>query len=152
MGSKISKDLLDLFEKDGIQLSHWGKKQQKWFVESAMMLYDKPEDAHNVLRQGAKLFRQRDIRTFMLCEIIYKKHKKNVKLRRTVDENLKELSPLIDVPYNKIDPSKSVMRAKGLRSKKSNFGREVIINRIIEKYRRLVRDNPKKFKEYLSKK
>ena len=55
MGSKVSKDLLDLFEKDGIQLSHWGKKQQKWFVESAMMLYDKPEDAHNVLRQGAKL-------------------------------------------------------------------------------------------------
>ena len=92
MGSKISKDLLDLFEKDGIQLSHWGKKQQKWFIASAMMLYDKPEDAHNVLR------------------------------------------------------------AKGLRSKKSNFGREVIINRIIEKYRRLVRDNPKKFKEYLSKK
>jgi hypothetical protein len=152
MGSKVSKDLLDLFEKDGIQLSHWGKKQQKWFVETAMMLYDKPEDAHNVLRQGAKLFRQRDIRTFMLCEIIYKKHKKTKALRKTIDENLKQLSPLIDVEYNKIDPSKSVMRAKGLKPKKSNFARDPIITRIVEKYRRLVQDNPKKFKEYLSRK
>tara|TARA_R100001126_G_C4864559_1_gene169439 strand:+ start:34 stop:492 length:459 start_codon:yes stop_codon:yes gene_type:complete len=152
MGSKVSKDLLDLFEQDGIKLGYWGKKQQKWFVEGAMMLYDKPEEALNILRQGSKLFRQRDIRTFMMCEIIHKKKKKNVKLRRTIDENLKELSPFIDVPYNKIDPSKSVMRAKGLRSKKSNFGRDVIISRIVEKYRRLVQKNPKKFKEYLSRK
>ena len=70
------KSLLDLFERDGQQLSRWSRDAKDFIGELGYLLYDTPADAHKILTKGATLFRQRDASTYILCHLIYKEIKK----------------------------------------------------------------------------
>ena len=148
-----SKDLYDLFEQDGVSLSNWTNKSRKHIADLAEAVFDKPSDAHNALTKGQGLFKQRSVETFELCKIIFreakKKKNKMKKLRAIVNDNLKILAPLIDVPFSEIDHSKRDKQQKGLKAKGS-LDRDKVISRIVERHRRLVKKNPKKFKDYIN--
>ena len=107
-----SKDLYDLFEQDGVSLSNWTNKSRKHIADLAEAVFDKPSDAHNALTKGQGLFKQRSVETFELCKIIFreakKKKNKKKKLRAIVNDNLKTLAPLINVPFSEIDHSKEI--------------------------------------------
>ena len=66
-----------------------------------------------------------------------------------VNDNLKILAPLINVPFSEIDHSKRDKQQKGLKAKGS-LDRDKVISRIVERHRRLVKKNPKKFKDYIN--
>ena len=148
-----SKDLYDLFEQDGVSLSNWTNKSRKHIADLAEAAFDTPSDAHNALTKGQGLFKQRSVETFELCKIIFreakKKKNKKKKLRAIVNDNLKILAPLIDVPFSEIDHSKRDKQQKGLKAKGS-LDRDKVISRIVERHRRLVKKNPKKFKDYIN--
>ena len=148
------KSLLDLFERDGQQLSRWSRDAKDFIGELGYLLYDTPADAHKILTKGATLFRQRDASTYILCHLIYKeiKKKKNKSkaMRNIIDINLEKYcnAGLVGVPYSQVDHSLTDLR-KGKKRKQGSEPRDKVLDRIVEKYRRLVINNPKKFKEYL---
>ena len=154
MGSADKKkDLYDLFEEDGQQLNRWDKGSRQHIANLAEAIFDTPSDAHNALTKGQGLFKQRSVETFELCKIIFreakKKKNKKKKLRAIVNENLKVLAPMINVPFAEIDHSKRDKQQKGLKTKGS-FDRDKVISAIVERHRRLVKKNPKKFKDYIN--
>jgi len=146
--------LKDLFERDGQQLSRWSRDAQNFIGELGYLLYDTPAEAHKILIKGASLFRQRDAATYILCNLIYKevkkKKNKNRPMRNIVDANLEKYcdAGLVGIPYNQVDYSLRD-KQKGKKRKQGSEPRDKVLDRIIEKYRRLVIKNPKKFKDYL---
>ena len=142
-GSKFIKEkaktLLQMMEEDAMG---W-----KDLPKIAMMFYDRPTEAIDVLRKGSTLFRQTPIESYVLCSFIYeeierrKKDKKKLKidpnyaaLNRVVSDKLRNLCACIGVDYNKVMPAKS---SKAKRTKFQTKDRQPIINQCIERYRRL---------------
>ena len=150
-GSKFIKEkaktLLQMMEDDAMG---W-----RDLPKIAMMFYDNPSEAIGVLRKGSTLFRQTPIESYVLCSIIYeeierrKKDKKKLKidpdyaaLNRVVSDKLPALCACIGVDYKK------VMSAKSDKVKKTKFmtmDRQPIIDRCIERYRRLAVRQRRKF-------
>ena len=125
--------------------------------ETAKGLYDTPKDAHDILVKyyNKAIFKQTTPETFLLCELIEKKRKKNKSLRSIIDENLAACCALIATPIEYIYPSKTYINQnprwdKEKRFKKAHLDRDKIINQIVEKHRRLVIKNKKVWKQYLN--
>ena len=121
----------------------------------AMMFYDRPTDAIDVLRKGSTLFRQTAIESFVLCSIIHeeietrKKNKKKLKidpdyaaLNRVVSDRLGDLCGCIRVKYKNVMPAKS---SKVKLTKSMTIDRQQIVDRCIERYRRLAVKQKRKF-------
>ena len=132
----------------------------------ARMYYENVQDAVNVLVRGSTLFKQTPRSTFVICKIIHdeiekrskskrsKADKKYPGINRVIDDKLEELCKhAVELDYRTIFPSKDAMRkdpkGKGKITKTMEFDRQPTINRFIEKYRRLAKNNKKAFKEYL---
>ena len=71
-------------------------------------------------------------------------------MRNIIDTNLEKYcnAGLVGIPYNQVDHSLTDLR-KGKKRKLGSQPRDKVLDRIVEKYRRLVIKNPKKFREYL---
>jgi len=72
-GRKFTKEkfktLLEMMEDDAMG---W-----KDLPNIAMMFYDRPTEAIDVLRKGSTQFRQTPIESYLLCSIIYRKWKRD---------------------------------------------------------------------------
>jgi len=150
-GSKFIKEkaktLLQMMEDDAMG---W-----KDLPKIAMMFYDNPTEAIGVLRKGSTLFRQTPIESYVLCSIIYEeierrsKDRKKLKidpdyaaLNRVISDRLRDLCPHIGIDYNKVMSAKS---SEAKRTKSMTIDRQQIIDRCIERYRRLALRQHKKF-------
>jgi|TARA_B100000315_G_C14456391_1_gene531599 hypothetical protein len=142
-----TKTLLQMMEEDAMG---W-----KDLPKIAMMFYDNPTEVIGVLRKGSTLFRQTPIESYVLCSIIYeeierrKRDKKKLKidpdytaLNRVVSDKLQNLCACIGVKYNNVMLAKS---SKAKRTISMTMDRQQIIDRCIERYRRLAVRQNKKF-------
>ena len=117
----------------------------------AKELYDTPLEAIDVLIKGAKMS-ERDESSYILCchiEADYReKDNKDLPLNKLIDKNLESYCMFIGVPYEKINPSIRKQQ-NGAKRDPKNYSRQVIIDRIVEKHRRLVKQKPREFKKWL---
>jgi len=133
----------------------------------ARMYYENVQDAVNVLVRGSTLFKQTPRSTFVICKIIHDEIEKRSKSKkpvidqdyggpnRVIADKLEELcGHTPDVNYKEKLPSKLSIkkdpRGVGKITKAMKVDRQIIINRFVEKYRRLVKYKKKEFKEYLA--
>jgi|TARA_B100001964_G_scaffold233055_1_gene289756 hypothetical protein len=133
----------------------------------ARMYYDNVQDAVDILVRGSTLFKKTPRSTFLVCKIINDEIVKRSRSKRTkadpdyagpnrvIDDNLEELCKHTpDINYKEIYPSKLSMnkdpRGKGKITKVMRLDRQPIINRFVEKYRRLVKYKKREFEEYLA--
>ncbi len=144
-----AKSLSEMMEEDAL-----GWKDLSWI---ARMFFDTPADAIRAIRKGSALFRDFPMESYALCGHIYgelllrKKQKKILKrdpnyssLNRIVSDHLDVLCSYLNFNYANIEPSKSEIKS-GVKRKPNLLPRQPIIDRCIERYRRLVLNNKKKF-------
>ena len=134
--------------------------------DNAKHLYDNPVEALKILIKNSSLFKQTDHKVYMLCDLIEKTRNKKLNkgkaLNKIVDEILPQCCTFIDVDYDTVDIAKIEMVRNLKRSEKEliklykkdkkntgGMSRQVIIDRIIEKHRRLVIKKPKDFKDWI---
>ena len=132
--------------------------------DNAKHLYDNPVEALKILIKNSSLFKQTDHKVYMLCDLIEKTRNKKLNkgkaLNKIVDEILPQCCTFIDVDYDNVDIAKIEMvrnmkrsdkelKKKYKQKKPGGMSRQGIIDRIIEKHRRLVIKKPKDFKDWI---
>ena len=148
MGSKKEEDLLDLFYKDRVKIT-W-----KNLGEHALGMYETPLDALNILAKYSSLLRKAAPGTYALCDLIETERKKSgKKVNKIIDENLEKYCILLGVNYKSVSPSLSAMQKnpKLKAAAKGKMDRQLVINRVVERHRRLVKKNKTEFKNYQKK-
>ena len=146
MGSK--KDLFTQFYLDRI------KPTWKNLGELTRDLYDTPEDAFRILTSYSQILKKAAPGTYALCDLIEIERKKSGKaINKIVDENLEKCCALMGVNYKTVAPSLTDIRnnPKLKNASKGKQDRQLIINRIVERHRRLAKKKPKEFKSYQKK-
>jgi len=129
-------------------------RQDTWdnVFKMAKELYDEPIKAMDVLLRGSKMT-EKDESTYILCMHIEndwkEKENKDLALNKLVDKNLESYCMFVGVPYSDINPS--VREFQTIPGTKMNrkYQRQQIIDRIVEKHRRLVKQKPKEFKKWM---
>ena len=127
-------------------------RQDKWenLPKLAQDLYDTPLEAMEVLIKAAKI---KDESTYILCCHIEADHRekenKDLSLNKLIDKNLESYCMFIGVPYSNINPSVRELQSMNKSPDKKKEDRQLIIDRIVEKHRRLVKQKPKEFKKWL---
>ena len=127
-------------------------RQDKWenIPKLAQDLYDTPFEAMQVLSKAAKI---KDESSYILCCHIEADHRekenKDLSLNKLIDKNLESYCMFVGVPYSDINPS--VREFQTIPGTKMNrkYQRQQIIDRIVEKHRRLVKQKPKEFKKWM---
>lgn len=137
------------------------KEKNKWadIPSVAQQYFDDPKQAIKALKGGSAMFRGTPIETYGLCGMIYEeiqnrlKNKKLVKtdpgcaaLNRVINDLLPILCAYIKQDYKKVKPSNTdLKRNPKLLKPEMTITRQIIINQCIERYRRLVMRDKKKF-------
>ena len=127
-------------------------RQDKWenLPKLAQDLYDTPFEAMQVLIKAAKI---KDESSYILCCHIEADHRekenKDLSLNKLIDKNLESYCMFIGVPYSNINPSVRELQSLNKFPDKRKEDRQLIIDRIVEKHRRLVKQKPKEFKKWL---
>ena len=127
MGGKRKKtkviSLVQAFEKDGTAIT-W-----KNLGDKAKIIYDTPADALDVLTKYSQNLRKAAQGTQPIVDFINSKLlKKKQPINKIINDNLKELCPLINVKYTSVSPTTKPAKGKQ--------GRQEIINRIFMRYSR----------------
>ena len=127
MGGKRKKtkviSLAQAFEKDGTAIT-W-----KNLGDKAKIIYDTPADALDVLTKYSQNLRKAAQGTQPIVDFINSKlRKKKQPINKIINDNLKELCPLINVKYTSVSPTTKPAKGKQ--------GRQEIINRIFMRYSR----------------
>ena len=129
-------------------------KQDTWdnVFKMAKELYDEPIKAMDVLMRGSKMT-EKDESTYILCMHIEndwkEKENKDLALNKLVDKNLESYCMFVGVPYSDINPSIREFQTVPDTKMNRKYQRQLIIDRIVEKHRRLVKQKPKEFKKWL---
>ena len=131
------------------------KRQNTWFdiTGIAQQYYDSPHEAIEVL-VFSKYWdvKKKDLNTYILCCHIVCDQKLdkniNLSLNKLIDKNLSDYCMFIGVHYERINPSKRDYKKTGIKPIKTNMDRQRIIDRIVERYRRLVLDKPRVFQKW----
>ena len=128
-GKKKNKSLRIIdYEKDAPRA--WNNPTWKDLGEIATWLYDTPKDAFEVLTKYSQNLRKAHQGTAPIVEFIDAKlRKKKQPINKIINDNLKELCPLVDVRYSNVSPT--TKPAKGKQD------RQQIINRIFMRYNRV---------------
>ena len=155
MGSKIlypknknEEDLFELFYKDRV-ITTWenlGKHAQR--------MYETPDDAMHILSSYSQILKKAAPGTYALCDLIENERKKSgKKVNKIIDENLEKFCILLRVNYKKVAPSLSAMQKnpKLKAAAKGKMDRQLVINRVVERHRRLVKKNKTEYKNYQKK-
>jgi hypothetical protein len=118
----------------------------------AKQFYDTPADAIEVLVKAANEKIGDESRYIMCCHIECdraEKENKDLSLNALIDKNLENYCMFIGVPYSDINPSvREFQTVPGTRMNKKH-SRQDIIDRIVEKHRRLVKKEAKKFNRWM---
>ena len=118
----------------------------------AKELYDEPIKVMDVLIRGSKMT-EKDESTYILCMHIEndwkEKENKDLALNKLVDKNLESYCMFVGVPYSDINPSIREFQTVPDTKMNRKYQRQLIIDRIVEKHRRLVKQKPKEFKKWL---
>ena len=127
MGGKRKKtkviSLAQAFEKDGTAIT-W-----KNLGDKAKIIYDTPADALDVLTKYSQNLRKAAQGTQPIVDFINAKlRKKKQPINKIINDNLRELCPLINVKYTSVSPTTKPAKGKQ--------GRQEIINRIFMRYSR----------------
>ena len=127
MGGKRKKtkviSLAQAFEKDGTAIT-W-----KNLGDKAKIIYDTPADALDVLTKYSQNLRKAAQGTQPIVDFINAKlRKKKQPINKIINDNLKDLCPLINVKYTSVSPTTKPAKGKQ--------GRQEIINRIFMRYSR----------------
>ena len=127
MGGKRKKtkviSLAQAFENDGTAIT-W-----KNLGDKAKIIYDTPADALDVLTKYSQNLRKAAQGTQPIVDFINAKlRKKKQPINKIINDNLKELCPLINVKYTSVSPTTKPAKGKQ--------GRQEIINRIFMRYSR----------------
>ena len=111
-------------------------RQDTWdnVFKMAKELYDEPIKAMDVLLRGSKMT---------------EKENKDLALNKLVDKNLESYCMFIGVPYDDINKSVREFQTVPDTKMDKKYHRQQIIDRIVEKHRRLVKQKPKEFKKWL---
>jgi len=148
MGSKKELDLFTQFYLDRI------KPTWKNLGELTRDIYDTPEDAFRILTSYSQILKKAAPGTYALCDLIETQRKKSGKaINKIVDENLEKCCALMGVNYKTVAPSLTDIRnnPKLKNAAKTKQDRQLIINRIVERHRRLVKKKSKDFNSYQKK-
>ena len=127
-------------------------RQDKWenLPKLAQDLYDTPFEAMQVLIKAAKI---KDESSYILCCHIEADHRekenKDLSLNKLIDKNLENYCMFVGVPYSDINPSVRELQSLNKLPDKKKEDRQQIIDRIVEKHRRLVKQKPKESKKWL---
>jgi len=127
-------------------------RQDKWenLPTLAQDLYDTPLEAMEVLIKAAKI---KDESSYILCCHIEADHRekenKDLSLNKLIDKNLESYCMFIGVPYSNINPSVRELQSLDKSPDRRKEDRQLIIDRIVEKHRRLVKQKPKEFKKWM---
>ena len=130
-------------------------RHDKWenIPKMARELYDTPFEAMQVLLKGASISNKDENRFILCCHIECdwkEKENKNLSLNALIDKNLENYCMFIGVPYSSINLSVRELQKKNKQpDKKNKEDRQEIIDRIVEKHRRLVKQQPDKFKKWM---
>ena len=129
-------------------------RQDTWdnVFKMAKELYDEPIKAMDVLLRGSKMT-EKDESTYILCMHIEndwkEKENKDLALNKLIDKNLESYCMFVGVPYSDINPSIREFQTVPDTKMNRKYQRQLIIDRIVEKHRRLVKQKPKEFKKWL---
>ena len=129
-------------------------RQDTWdnLSNIAKQFYDTPAEAIEVLVKGSNEKIGNENRYILCCHIECdraEKENKNLSLNALIDKNLEDYCMFIGVPYSDINPSvREFQTVPGTRMNKKH-SRQDIIDRIVEKHRRLVKNDPKKFNKWM---
>ena len=148
MGSKKEANLFELFYKDRVKTT-W-----KNLGEIAQGMYETPHDAIDILAKYSSLLRKAAPGTYALCDLIETERKKSgKKVNKIIDDNLEKCCVLIGVNYKIVSPSLSAMQKnpKLKAAAKGKMDRQLVINRVVERHRRLVKKNKTEYKNYQKK-
>jgi hypothetical protein len=119
----------------------------------AKQFYDTPAEAIEVLVKAANEKIGDESRYILCCHIEcdwVEKENKHLSLNALIDKNLENYCMFIGVPYSDINPSvRKVQTVPDTAYDNSKPARQEIIDRIVEKHRRLVKKEPKKFKKWM---
>ena len=77
------------------------------------------------------------------------KENKDLSLNKLIDKNLESYCMFVGVPYSDINPSVRDFQTIPGTTMRKKYQRQQIIDRIVEKHRRLVKQKPKEFKKWL---
>lgn len=135
------------------QIAHHGKDKWGAVMRVAKNLFSTPQEAMEILLRESTLFKTRDSKTFILCAMIENDMKASKQpLNKTIEINLDKYCPLIGVDYTKVETyTAREIQKDSSKSDRNKFPRQTIINRIVEKHRRLVKQKPKEFKDWIKK-
>ena len=127
MGGKRKKtkviSLAQAFEKDGTAIT-W-----KNLGDKAKLIYDTPADALDVLTKYSQNLRKAAQGTQPIVDFINAQlRKKKQPINKIINDNLKELCPLINQNYSIVSPTTKPVKGK--------TDRQEIINRIFMRYSR----------------
>ncbi len=118
----------------------------------AKQFYDTPAEAIEVLVKAANEKIGDESRYILCCHIECdraEKENKDLSLNALIDKNLENYCMFIGVPYSDINPSvREFQTVPGTRMNKKH-SRQDIIDRIVEKHRRLVKNDLKKFNKWM---
>lgn len=129
-------------------------RQDTWdnLSNIAKLFYDTPAEAIEVLVKAANEKIGDESRYIMCCHIECdraEKENKDLSLNALIDKNLENYCMFIGVPYSDINPSvREFQTVPGTRMNKKH-SRQDIIDRIVEKHRRLVKKETKKFNRWM---
>jgi|TARA_R100001126_G_C4827368_1_gene149936 hypothetical protein len=116
--------LVERFEKDGTYIT-WDS-----LIDTAKLLYDTPEDAHEVLTNYSQNLRKAHQGTQPIVDFINAKlRKKKQPINKIINDNLKELCPWVDIKYSSVSPTTT----KPVRGK---LDRASVIKKIFMRYSR----------------
>jgi hypothetical protein len=118
----------------------------------AKQFYDTPAEAIEVLVNAANEKIGDESRYIMCCHIEcdrLEKENKGLSLNKLIDKNLENYCMFIGVPYDDINPSIREFQTVPDTKMDKKYHRQQIIDRIVEKHRRLVKQKPKEFKKWL---
>lgn len=141
---------------------NYGKKEtKKWdpVAATAAQYYDDPAKAIAILKKGSNLFRTTPIETFSMCGVIrmemderIQKKDINISINNIIDDELPVLCAYLGVDYNKVTPNKTLLKKNPkLLKPEMVIERQTIINRCLERYRRLAVRQRKVFQDWYNK-
>ena len=122
--------------------------------ERARQLYDTKEEALNILVKGSRLFKMTGEETYMLCHLIEKERKKKAKkdlsLRAVIESVFEQCCTFIKQDPTRVNPSKRALKKMGKKEDRGLLSREEVIDKIVMKHTRLVKNKSKDFNAWVN--
>ena len=142
-----TKTLQEMMVEDS-PFKHWDD-----LGEMARQLYDTKEEALKILTKGSKLFKLTGEETYLLCYLIENTRKKNkdLSLRAVIESVFDRCCSFIKQDPTRVNPSRRQLNKMGKKENPALLSREGVIDAIVMKHTRLVKNKPRDFKAWVNK-